>query len=146
MLPDIRRNRGSMPGPTMDDFVERFFYGWPTWERTSDVAWRPRVDVHEGDTEIAIDVELPGLEKKDIKVEVKNNTLTVSGERTREERYEKAAGYTTERHYGLFERTFGLPETVAADKVSAEYKNGILSLILPKTEKAIPRELDIAVK
>lgn len=146
MLPEIRGNKGSLTGPTMDDFFGRFFYGWPTGERARETVWQPRVDVHEGDTGIAIDVEIPGLEKKEIKVEVKNNVLTVSGERKREERHENTAGYTTERYYGRFERSFGLPKTVVADKVSAEYTNGVLSLILPKTEAALPRELDIKVK
>jgi HSP20 family protein len=146
MLPEIFRNRGALVGPTMDDFIERVFYGWPTLQKTVDVAWRPRVDVYETDSEITIDLELPGLEKKDIKVEVKNNFLTISGERKREEKKEKAESHSVERHYGRFERTFGLPDTVAVDKVSAEFKNGVLSVTMPKTEKAIPRELDITVK
>ncbi len=146
MLPEIWRNRGSLVGPTMDDFIERVFYGWPTFQKTVDPAWRPRVDVYETDSEITIDMELPGLEKNDIKVEVKNNNLTVSGERKREEKKEKAESYSVECHYGRFERTFGLPDTVAADKVNAEFKSGVLFITLPKTGKAIPRELDIAVK
>jgi HSP20 family protein len=146
MLPEIWRDRGALFGPTMDDFVERFFYGWPARAHAEDAMWRPRVDIHESETEIDIDVELPGMKKKDITVEVKDNTLTVSGERTRDERYENAEGYTTERHYGRFERSFGLPDTVDAEKVTARFTNGVLTLGLPKTEKALPREHAIAVK
>ncbi len=54
MLPEIWRNRGSLVGPTMDDFIERVFYGWPTFQKTVDPAWRPRVDVYETDSEITI--------------------------------------------------------------------------------------------
>jgi len=146
MLPEIWKNRGSLLGPSMDDFVERFFYGWPTFESESEYSWSPRVDVHETDKEILIDVEIPGLDKKDIKVEVKNNTLTISGERKSERTSKDTQCCRVERHYGKFERTFGLPDTVKADKVSAEYKNGVLALTLPKSEKAIPKEVQISVQ
>ena len=146
MLPEIWRNRGSLLGPSMDDFVEKFFYGWPSFERDIDYTWTPRVDVHETEKEVLIDVEVPGLEKKDIKVEVKDNTLTISGERKSERKTESTQCCRVERHYGRFERTFGLPDTVRRDKVNAEYKNGVLTLSLPKTEKAIPKDIPIEVK
>jgi len=146
MLPTIWRNRGSLVGPSMDDFIERFFYGWPAFERESDITWSPRVDVNETDNEIIIDVELPGIDKKDVKVEIKDNVLSISGERMKEEKTENAECYRTERHYGKFERTFGLPDTVEADKVSAKYKDGVLALTLPKTEKAKPKEIAVEVK
>ena len=146
MLPTLWRSRGSLLGPSLEDFVERFFYRWPSFERDTEVSWSPRVDVHETDKDILIGVELPGLDKKDIKVEVNNNTLTISGERKRESKYEDAECCRVERLYGKFERTFGLPENVKTDKLSAEYKNGLLTLTLPKTEKAIPKEIAIEVK
>lgn len=146
MLPEIWKNRGSLLAPSVDDFVERFFYGWPTFEKGSDYSWSPRVDIHETDKEITLDVELPGLDKKDITVEVKNNTLTVSGERKSERKSEEGQCSRVERHFGRFERSFGLPDTVATDKVGAEYKNGVLTLTLPKTEKAIPKKVQIAVE
>jgi len=146
MLPEIWRNRGSLLGPSLDDFIEKFFYGWPTFDRDADYKWSPRVDIHETDKEIFIDVELPGIDKKDIKVEVKDNTLTISGERRSERKTEDAQSCRVERHYGRFERSFGLPETVDTDKVAAEYRNGVLTLTLPKTEKAIPKEIRVEVK
>jgi len=146
MLPEIWRDRGSLLGPSMDDFIEKFFYGWPSFEKGSDLAWSPRVDVHETDKEILIDVEVPGLDKKDIKVEVKNNTLSISGERKYERKEEKSECCRVERHYGKFERTFGLPDTVQNDKVAATYNNGVLTLTLPKSEKAIPKEINVEVK
>ena len=146
MLPQIQRKRGLLLRPSADDFIERLFYGWPSIEKDSDLTWSPRVDVQETEKEILIDVEVPGLEKKDIKVEVKDNKLTISGDRKYEKKTEEANSCRVERHYGKFERTFGLSDKVKTDKVTAAYKNGILTLTLPKTEKAKPKEVDIEVK
>jgi len=146
MLPEIWKNRSSLTGPSLDDFIEKFFYGWPSFERDTESAWSPRVDIHETDTDILIDVELPGIDKKDITVEVKDNTLSVSGERTYEKNDEKCNCRRVERHYGKFERSFGLPETVERDKVEADYDNGVLHLTLPKVAKALPKEVAIKVK
>jgi len=146
MLPALWRNRGSIIGPSIDDFIDRFFYEWPSFERETDFTWSPRVDVNETDNEITIDVELPGIDKKDVKVEVKDNILSISGERKNEKKTENAESRRVERHYGKFERTFGLPDTVEADKVSAKYKDGVLVLTLPKTEKAKPKEIAVEIK
>ena len=146
MLPQIWRHRGSLLSPSVDDIFEKFFYGLPSFERNTDMSFSPRVDVHETDKDIQLDVEVPGLEKKDIKVEVKDNTLTISGERKYEKEDKDNESCRIERHYGKFERTFGLPETVKSDKVSASYKNGVLNLKLPKTEKAKPKEITVNVE
>ena len=146
MLPKVWSNRGLLLSPSLDDFVDGFFTRWTSFERDTEYIWSPKVDVHETDKDILIDVEVPGLEKKDIKVEVKNNNLTISGESKSERKTEEAQTCRVERRYGKFERTFGLPDTVQTDKVTAAYKNGILNLTLPKTEKAIPKEVQIEVK
>ena len=146
MLPSLWRERGSHVGPSLDDFVERIFYGWPSFERDSDLAWSPRVDVNETDKEIILEAELPGIDKKDIKVEVKDNTLSISGERKHEKKTENAGSSRIERNYGKFERTFRLPDTVLSDDVAAKYKDGILTLNLPKTEKTKPKEIAVEVK
>jgi len=146
MLPSIVGHKGLAAAPTWDDFIEKFFYGWPRFHLAAETTWSPRVDVRESDKEIVIDAELPGIEQKDIKVNVANNVLTISGERTEEKKEEKKGYSHIERHYGKFERSFGLPETVSADKISAAFKNGVLTLTLPKSEKAKPKEIGIAVK
>ena len=146
MLPEIWRHRGALRGPSFEDFVDRFFYGWPTVNRENSVGWSPMVDVNESDKEIYIDVELPGIDKKDIKVELKDNTLTLSGDRADERKIENSQSCRVERSYGHFERSFGLPDSVKSDKVSAEYNNGVLSLTVPKAEKAIPKEIQVTVK
>ena len=146
MLPNIWKSNGSLRAPSMDDFIEKFFYGWPSYEKDSSAAWTPRVDVTENDDGIIIDMELPGIEKNDVKVEVKDNVLVVSGERKNDREYNEKNFHRIERHYGKFERSFGLPETVNPEKVSASYKNGVLTLEMAKTEKAKPREIAVEVK
>ena len=146
MLPSIWRKNNSIPGYSASDFFDNFFYGWPESDRTAEFKWSPRVDIQETDKDIILDFELPGIDKKDIKVEVKDNRLTVSGERKQETKSENAENRRIERHYGKYERTFSLPDTVKTDKVAAEYKDGILSLNLPKTKKAAPKEIAVEVK
>lgn len=146
MLPELWRKRGSHYGPTLNDFVDRFFYGWPAFDRDTDLTWSPRVDINETEKEVLIDAELPGIEKKDIKVEVKDGLLTISGERKQENKAEDRENCCVERHYGKFERSFSLGDLVESDKVSAKYKNGVLSLTLPKKEAALPKEVSIEVK
>jgi HSP20 family protein len=146
MLPSIWRNHNVSPGYSGHDFFDDLFFGWPEFRGEGDFAWTPRVDIQETDKEIILDFELPGIDKKDIKVELKDSRLTVSGERKQETKSNNAEHRRTERHYGKYERSFTLPDTVSADKVSAEYKNGILTLNLPKTEKAISKEIAVEVK
>jgi HSP20 family protein len=145
MLPSIWRNTGLMTTPNVEDFMQRFFYHWPVTTRDEEAVWTPRVDVHETDNEVLLDVELPGIEKNDVKVEVKDGVLTISGER-KLERKGKEDGYrSVERRYGRYERSFGLGETVNAEKITASYKNGVMTITLPKVEKAKPREITVEV-
>ena len=146
MLPTIWKSKGSLLNHDFDDVVERFFYGWPESASKSDVLWTPRVDVNETDKEILLDVEVPGMDKKDVKVEVKDNTLHISGERKNERKTENAESCRIERHYGKFERSFSLPDTVDSNKITASYKDGILEIKLEKTEKAKPKEIAVEVK
>ena len=146
MLPQIWRQRGTLAGPTFDDLFNNFFYGWPTYASEEEYTWTPRVDVHETEKDVYLEVELPGLEKENIKVELKNDTLTISGERTYEHKKEEGDSSCVERRYGKFERSFTLPDTVQADKIAAEYTNGILKITLPKSEKAKPKEITVNVK
>lgn len=142
-MADIMRSRSSLPN--MADLFDRFFFGWPTYSGEGGT-WAPRVDVHETDKEIHLYVEVPGVNKDDIKVEVKNNVLTISGERKQQPKGEKAEYSRVERNYGKFERSFGLPDTVKADSIGANYKDGVLTITLQKTEKAMPKEIAVEVK
>ena len=146
MLPSLLRNSGTLFRPDYDDFFGKFFYGRPAHRDSTEVSWAPRVDINETEKEVTIDAELPGIDKKDVKVEVKEHVLTISGERKNENKSESNNAYKIERFYGKFQRSFNLTDLVADEKITANYKNGVLTLTLPKTEKALPKEIAVEVK
>lgn len=107
--------------------------------------WVPTVDISESEGEYLIKAELPEVKKEDVKVSVEDGVLTLSGER-RQEKEEKGKKYhRVERSYGSFVRSFSLPESVDEGGVKAEYKDGVLNLHLPKTEKVKPKSIEVKV-
>jgi HSP20 family protein len=92
-----------------------------------------------------VKVELPGMKKEDINISLHDGSLSISGERKSEGQYEDAEVYRAERFFGRFQRSVTLPAAVAADKVKAQYKDGILTVTLPKTEEAKPKHIDVNV-
>ncbi|MDH5624832.1 MAG: Hsp20/alpha crystallin family protein, partial [Nitrospira sp.] len=105
--------------------------------------WVPTVDISESEGGYLIKAELPEVKKEDVKVTVEDGVLTLSGER-RQEKEEKGKKYhRVERSYGSFVRSFSLPESVDESGVKAEYKDGVLSLHLPKTEKVKPKSIEV---
>ncbi len=107
--------------------------------------WMPVVDISESDGEYLIKAELPEIKKEDVKVTVEDGVLTIQGER-RQEKEEKGKRYhRVERSYGSFVRSFTLPESVDEGGVKAEYKDGVLNLHLPKSEKVKPKAIDVKV-
>lgn len=105
----------------------------------------PRSDVAETEDAFVIEAELPGMRREDIKVEMKENILTISGENKAEEK-EKTKGYhRIERSYGTFTRSFRLPSSVDETRISARYDNGVLRLTVPKREEARPRQIEVKV-
>ncbi len=115
-------------------------------EPRSQRPWTPAVDILETENELVIKADLPEVDMKDISVEIENGTLTLKGER-KFEKDDKAQGYhRIERSYGSFARYFSLPDTVEADKVKADYKNGALTVTLPKKELAKPRSIKVQVQ
>lgn len=107
--------------------------------------WTPALDVFEQKENFVVQAELPGMRKEDITVSLHDGSLSISGERKSETKHENAEVYRAERFFGRFQRTVTLPAPVAADKVKAQYKDGILTVILPKTEEAKPRQIDVSV-
>jgi len=107
--------------------------------------WNPPIDLYEDKDSVTVRVELPGMKKEDIDLSLHDNTLSISGERKHEEKYEEAEVYRAERFFGRFQRTITLPTTVAADKTKAQYKDGVLTITLPKTEEAKPKHIDVNV-
>lgn len=108
--------------------------------------WSPAVDVLETENELVLKADLPDVNMKDIDIQIEQGTLSIKGERKFEKVEGKGTGYhRIERSYGQFQRYFSLPETVEPDKVKAEYKNGTLTVTLPKKEVAKPRTIRIGV-
>jgi len=114
--------------------------------RPLEEAWLPAVDVSETGDKITVKAEIPGMEAKDIEISMVGDTLTLKGEK-KAEREEKEENYhMVERSYGSFSRTMKLPATVDADKVEATYKNGVLTVVLPKKEEVKPKAITIKPK
>jgi HSP20 family protein len=107
--------------------------------------WAPAVDIYEQDNNIVIKAELPGVDPKDVDIRLDNNVLTIKGERKFDNEVKKENYHRVERAYGLFTRSFTLPSGVDANAIKAEYKDGVLRLILPKREEAKPKQIQIAV-
>ncbi|MHA1569390.1 MAG: Hsp20/alpha crystallin family protein [Alphaproteobacteria bacterium] len=105
--------------------------------------WTPAVDIKETDTAFVITADIPGVDPKDIEVNMENGVLTIRGER-KEEKEEEREGYKRiERVRGTFYRRFSLPDTADADKISAKSKNGVLEITIPKQEKVQPRKIAV---
>ncbi len=105
--------------------------------------WSPSVDIAEGKDEFTVKVELPGIDKKDVKVTVQDNVLMIQGEKKQESETKEKNYHRVERSFGSFARSFRLPSLVKADKIEAQYKDGILSITLPKSEEAKAKEIEV---
>ena len=131
---------------------------WPTFDRLANLqeelgrffeapltGWLPALDAHEDKNNFTVRVELPGLKREDIQVSLQDGVLTISGERAEEKVSDGTEVHRQERYYGKFSRALTLPTAVAADKVKAAYKDGILTVTLPKAEEAKPKQIDVSV-
>ena len=107
--------------------------------------WLPSIDLYEERDHLMLKAELPGMKKEDIDISLHGDVLTLSGERKEEKEYEQAETYRSERFLGKFQRTFTLPVAVDASKVQASYKDGILTVQLPKSEEAKPKQIEVKV-
>jgi len=107
--------------------------------------WTPLADITEDEKEYLIKAELPEVKKEDVKVTVENGVLTITGERKFEKEEKKRKYHRVERGYGTFMRSFSLPDDADANKVKAEFKNGVLTVRLPKSEHAKPRQIEVNV-
>lgn len=120
------------------------FYRQAKGEETEETSgWSPNVDIIEHENEIVLVAELPGVSKQDIKLAVSNGVLTLSGEKQAPELAKDDCYHCTERFFGRFERKFTLPTTVADSKIKADFKDGVLKIVLPKAEEAKPKEIEI---
>ncbi len=133
----------------MDDlFARRMRPWWPErWFRAwDDEVIEPALDIYEEKDEIIVKAELPGMDKDEIEVDISDSELILKGEKKKEEKIEEKDYYRCERSYGAFRRSVELPTDVQANKIKASFKNGILEVRLPKTEKAKAKEIKIKVE
>jgi HSP20 family protein len=132
----------------MEDFLRRPFSMMPWWAQGPSLAEElsPTVDIYEKGGEIVLRAEVPGIRKEDIHVDIKDRTLTIAGEKRKEEKTERKDYYRLESAYGSFVRTFTLPSEVQADKARASCKEGVLEIRIPKTEEAKSRTRQVRVE
>lgn len=134
---DPFREFNMLPG-RLGDFLPK---DWETAMSTT--AWNPSVDIFENDNDVVVKVELPGMDPKNIDVRLENNVLMLKGERRFERETKEENYHRVEREYGTFSRAFSLPTAVKEEKVNAEYKDGILKIVLPKKEEVKPKAIKI---
>jgi HSP20 family protein len=132
----------------LNSVLDEAFSSWPFQAEESGAltsAWLPACDVFENKDAVKIVAEVPGVSPEDVKLSLESNLLTIRGEKKQqaEEKNERVHRY--ERSYGTFERTFSLPTTVDPEKIVANYANGILTVTIPKVERARPREIPVKV-
>ena len=108
--------------------------------------WTPAVDIAEQENEYTVKMELPGVNKEDVKINLESNILTIKGEKKQEKEEKDKNLHRVERSYGSFQRSFTLPTTVKSDKIDAVFKDGVLSISLPKAEEAKPKQIEVKVK
>lgn len=126
----------------MDRLFDMFFGAQP---QDMEDLWRPAIDIEENNGNLMVRAEIPGMKKEDIKVSVKEDMLTISGERKRENENKDKTFHRIERSYGQFRRMIRLPATVDAGKVKATYKDGVLNVTLPKPESMKPKNIDVEI-
>lgn len=132
---------------TMRDDMDRLFdVFFGTQPQTIDDLWRPSIDIEESNGNLMVKAEIPGMKKENIKVSVKEDMLTISGERKQENETRDKTYHRIERSYGQFQRMIRLPAEVDADKVKASYKDGVLSVTLPKPESMKPKHIDVEME
>jgi HSP20 family protein len=130
----------------MNRLFDNFFRGDIRDEDSTLMAWTPAVDISEHDDEYLVKVELPGVNKEDVKITLESNILTIRGEKKQEKETKNENYHRVERNYGSFQRSFTLPTVVKSDKIDAVYKDGVLSISLPKAEEAKPKQIEVKVK
>ena len=126
----------------MDRFLERF---WDAEETPIDGAWNPRVDLSETQEALMLKAEMPGIEPKDLQLTIENGIITLQGEKRNESEEKGERYYRTERNYGTFVRSLRLPANVDATKVTALFKNGVLTVTMPKAADALGTTVPIKV-
>ena len=142
LLP-VLRHRGWLIRPGLGLF-DRLFddIDFPTIH-LDDREWMPKIDVKETEKEIVVNVEVPGMTKDDINILLTDGLLTVSGEKRHESEDKKENFHVIERRFGSFKRSIRMPNDIEAEKIDASYKDGVLTIIVPKSEAVQPKKIEI---
>jgi len=127
-------------GKRFSDIMDEFFNDALSTRQSS---FAPSIDISETEKQYIIDVEVPGIDKKDIELNVDNNTLTISGERKFEKEEDGKQFHRVESHYGTFSRSFTLPDNANTESINAAYNNGILNITVDKSEKSLKKQIKI---
>jgi len=130
----------------MDRLFEDFLGDWPLLRSGGEPTFAPRLNVAESDTEFTVTTELPGMTEKDVEVSLSEGRLSISGEKKTEKEEKEKSYHLVERSYGKFSRLLDLGASVDAAKVAAVFKDGVLTVTVPKTEAAKPKKIDISTR
>jgi HSP20 family protein len=130
--------------PTRKNLLDRFFEDWHVPSIFGEQReWVPAFDIYENDKNYVLKAEIPGINPKELDVSLTDGLLTVKGEKRKESEERGETYHRIERRYGAFERSFHVPDSIQADRVGAEYRDGILTLTLPKVERRRVRQIDV---
>jgi HSP20 family protein len=135
-------------GNTLQEQVNRLFestYGGRSSESAL-TTWSPAVDIYDTENELVLKADLPAIDEKDLDIRIENNTLTVRGERKFEKQVNEDNYLRVERSYGSFSRSFSLPNTINTEAIRAEYKNGVLTVQMPKRAESKPKQVKVNVE
>ena len=128
------------------DEVDRLFdFSWPSRDSGLFSGWSPALDVFDDKDNLVVKAELPGLKKDEINLSLHDGVLTISGERKQEIQRKEGESFRSERYFGKFQRSVTLPTAVDSTKVNASYKDGVLTVELPKAEEAKPKQIAVNV-
>ncbi|MCD6162388.1 MAG: Hsp20/alpha crystallin family protein [candidate division Zixibacteria bacterium] len=123
--------------------IDRMFRSFYEDSESSDSHWMPSVDIIDEKDKLLLTAEIPGVEKKDVKINLQNNVLSIEGEKKQEHEEKDDDYYRSERFYGKFCRSFTLSSDVDSDNIQADFDNGVLTVTMPKSEKVKPRQIEI---
>ena len=129
----------------MDKMFEDFF-GKPGCPSIAEGAWVPPIDVEETKKDIVVIMDIPAIDPKEVSISIMEDRVTIKGERKREEEVKEVSCYRSERTYGSFQRIIQLPAEVVGDKAKASYKDGVLKITIPKSQRAVPKEVKVEVQ
>jgi HSP20 family protein len=145
-IPELSNWSSSDRLSSLREEVNRLFdFSWPSRDSGLFSGWSPALDVFDDKDSFVVKVELPGMKKEDINLSLHDGVLTISGERKVERENKEGETFRSERYFGKFQRSVTLPAAVDANKVTASYKDGVLSIDLGKAEEAKPKQIAVSV-